>query len=85
MDKVEQHLHASRKKKGALLFVLIDSEVSKMNESAKLAKEVEKIGAAAILVGGSSAIDQLEMAEVVKTIKKSIKIDRKSTRLNSSH
>ncbi|HIH06822.1 MAG TPA: geranylgeranylglyceryl/heptaprenylglyceryl phosphate synthase, partial [Candidatus Nitrosotenuis sp.] len=30
MDKVEQHLHASRKKKGALLFVLIDSEVSKM-------------------------------------------------------
>ena len=74
MDKVEQHLHASRKKKGALLFVLIDSEVSKMTESAKLAKEVEKIGAAAILVGGSSAIDQLEMAEVVKTIKKSIKI-----------
>ncbi len=74
MDKVEQHLYASRKKKGALLFVLIDSEVSKMTESAKLAKEVEKIGAAAILVGGSSAIDQLEMAEVVKTIKKSIKI-----------
>jgi len=74
MDKVEQYLNATRKKKGSLLFVLIDSEVSKMKESAKLAKQVEKIGASAILVGGSSAIDQLEMAQVVKNIKKSVKI-----------
>lgn len=74
MEKVEQYLHDLRKKKGTLLFVLIDSEVSKMNDSANLAKEVEKIGAGAILVGGSSAIDQLEMAEVVKTIKQEVKI-----------
>lgn len=74
MAKVEQYLYAQRKKKAALLFVLIDSEVSKIKESAKLAKNVEKIGASAILVGGSSAIDQLEMAEVVKTLKKSVKI-----------
>ena len=74
MAKVEQYLHAQRKKKSALLFVLIDSEVSKIKESVKLAKNVEKIGASAILVGGSSAIDQLEMAEVVKTLKKSVKI-----------
>ena len=74
MGKVEQYLHDSRKKKGALLFVLIDSEVSKIKESVKLAKQVEKIGASTILVGGSSAIDQMEMAQVVKTLKKSIKI-----------
>lgn len=74
MGKIEQSLLASRKKRGGLIFVLIDSEVSKMKESVKLAKDVEKIGAAAILVGGSSAINQLEMAEVVKTIKKSVKI-----------
>ncbi len=74
MAKVEQYLNAQRKKKPALLFVLIDSEVSKIKESVKLAKSVEKIGASAILVGGSSAIDQLEMAEVVKTLKKSVKI-----------
>lgn len=73
MAKVEQYLRVQRKK-GALLFVLIDSEVSKLGESAKLAKQVEKIGASAILVGGSSAIDQLEMAQVVKTLKKSVKI-----------
>jgi phosphoglycerol geranylgeranyltransferase len=74
MAKVEQYLRTARKKKAALIFVLIDSEVSKIKESVKLAKDVEKIGASAILVGGSSAIDQIEMAQVVKTLKKSIKI-----------
>lgn len=74
MAKVEQYLKNIRKKKTALIFVLIDSEVSKIKESVKLAKDVEKIGASAILIGGSSAIDQLEMAQVVKTLKKSIKI-----------
>ncbi len=74
MAKVEQYLHAQRKKRGTLLFVLIDSEVSKLEESSKLAKQVEKIGASVILVGGSSAIDQLEMTQVVKTLKKSVKI-----------
>ena len=56
------------------MFVLIDSEVSNIESSAKLAKDVEKIGASAILVGGSSATDQIEMAQVVKGIKKGIKI-----------
>jgi phosphoglycerol geranylgeranyltransferase len=74
MGKVEQYLLASKKKRTGLIFVLIDSEASKMKESVKLAKDVEKLGASAILVGGSSAINQLEMAEVVKTIKKSVKI-----------
>ncbi len=74
MGKIEEYLHASRRKKSALIFVLIDSEVSKIRESVMLAKSVEKIGASAILVGGSSATDQIEMAQVVKTLKKSIKI-----------
>lgn len=74
MGKIEEYLHASRRKKSALIFVLIDSEVSKIRESVTLAKSVEKIGASAILVGGSSATDQIEMAQVVKTLKKSIKI-----------
>lgn len=73
-NKVESFLKSELKKKKSLLFVLIDSESSNLESSSKLAKEVEKIGASAILVGGSSATDQLEMAKVVKTIKKSIKI-----------
>ena len=73
-NKVESYLKSELKKKNALLFVLIDSEVSQLKASSKLAKDVEKIGASAILVGGSSATDQIEMAQVVKGIKKGIKI-----------
>jgi len=72
--KVELFLKSELKKKNALLFILIDSEVSKLESSRKLAQDVEKIGASAILVGGSSATDQIEMAQVVKGIKKGIKI-----------
>ena len=72
--KVENYLKSELKKKKSLILVLIDSEVSNIDSSVKLAKEVEKIGASAILVGGSSATDQMEMSEVVKNIKKSIKI-----------
>jgi len=72
--KVESFLNSELKKKKTLLFVLIDSEVSNLDASAKLAQDVEKIGASSILVGGSSATDQIEMAQVVKGIKKGIKI-----------
>jgi phosphoglycerol geranylgeranyltransferase len=71
--KVENYLNKIKEKKPSI-FVLIDSEVSQIKTAVKLAKDVEKIGAAAILVGGSSAIDQIEMAEVVKNLKKSVKI-----------
>jgi len=73
-NKVEIFLKSELKKKNALLFVLIDSEVSNLEASTKLAKDVEKIGASAILVGGSTSTDQIEMAQVVKGIKKGIKI-----------
>lgn len=74
VGRVETNLKSQLTKKSALLFVLIDSEVSNINSAAKLAKEVEKLGASAILVGGSSATDQIEMAELVKNLKKTIKI-----------
>jgi phosphoglycerol geranylgeranyltransferase len=73
-NKVESFLKSELKKKNALLFVLIDSEISKLESSRKLAQDVEKIGVSAILIGGSSATDQIEMAKVVKGIKKNIKI-----------
>ncbi len=72
--RVETNLKSQLVKKSALLFVLIDSEVSNVTLAVKLAKEVEKLGASAILVGGSSATDQIEMAELVKNLKKTIKI-----------
>ncbi len=76
-DSVESYLKSVlKKKKSALLFVLIDSEVSNIKSSVKLAKDVERIGASAILVGGSSATNQMEMAEVVKNLKKAVKIPK---------
>ena len=74
MPNVESYLKDTLKRKKALLFVLIDSEISEVKSAVKLAKQVQKIGASAILVGGSSATDQLGMAQTVKTLKKSLKI-----------
>ena len=45
--KVESFLKSELEKKNALLFVLIDSEVSNLEASSKLAQDVEKIGALA--------------------------------------
>jgi phosphoglycerol geranylgeranyltransferase len=73
---VETYLKTQLKKKKTLFFVLIDSEISNIRTSVKLAKGVERIGASAILVGGSSATDQIEMAEVVKNLKKAVKIPK---------
>lgn len=73
-NRVETYLKSQLKKKKALIFILIDSEVSNVNKATTLAKKVEKIGASAIFVGGSSTSDQMEMAKVVNNIKKSINI-----------
>jgi phosphoglycerol geranylgeranyltransferase len=71
---IENYLKSELKRKKALIFILIDSEVSQNSQAITLAKKVEKIGASAVLVGGSSATDQIEMAKMVKNLKKSIKI-----------
>jgi len=72
--RIEKYLKSELKKKKALIFILIDSEVSQNSQAITLAKKVEKIGASAVLVGGSSVTDQIEMAKMVKNLKKSIKI-----------
>ncbi|NIP62340.1 MAG: geranylgeranylglyceryl/heptaprenylglyceryl phosphate synthase [Nitrosopumilaceae archaeon] len=72
--KTEHYLVSELKKRGAIFFVLIDSEDSQSEKATKLARQVEKLGASAILVGGSSAMDQIEMAKTVKSIKKNVKI-----------
>lgn len=74
MKNVEEYLLAERKSKGALLFILIDSENNGTNSASSLAVEAEQNGASVILVGGSSATDQITMTETVKIIKNSVKI-----------
>lgn len=71
---VESFLKSELTKRRTLLFVLIDSETSDLEESAKLAANVEEAGASAILVGGSSITDQMETNHAVAEIKKNIEI-----------
>ncbi len=73
LGKVEQYLLDEIKKHGTLCLPLIDSENS-TDTVASIAKKVEERGASAILVGGSSAIDQLELAKLVAQIKSTIKV-----------
>jgi phosphoglycerol geranylgeranyltransferase len=71
-NNVEDYIHKEIKKHGTLCFPLVDTENS--SEAACTAKKAEKIGASAILVGGSSTIDQLELMEVVSSIKSQVSI-----------
>ena len=71
---VENGLISDLKKKKCLVFVLIDSEIANANTSVRLAKDSEAAGASAILVGGSTATDQIGMTETVKKLKKAVKI-----------
>lgn len=73
MGRIEEMLK-SKCKEHTLIFTLIDSEMLEPSKAADMAKKAEAIGADAILVGGSSAIDQIELDKVVKSIKDSINI-----------
>ncbi len=74
MTNVEYELKRELKEKKTLVFVLIDSEASDTNSALMLAKDVENVGASAILIGGSSATDQLETTNLIKELKKIITI-----------
>src|ERR671931_2033315 len=70
--KVEDYIRSEIKKYNTVCFPLIDSENSL--EAASIARNAEKMGASAILVGGSSTVDQFELTEVISSIKSQIKI-----------
>jgi phosphoglycerol geranylgeranyltransferase len=60
------------KKHKRICFALLDSE--NFEDILGVAKKVESLGASAILVGGSSAIDQLDLDKLVISIKSIISI-----------
>ena len=59
-----------RRERGTVCFTLIDSENLGVKKAAKLAGIAESSGAGAILVGGSTIVDQIELNDVIKSIKK---------------
>lgn len=70
--RVEQYLRDEIKRQRTILLPLIDSEDS--TGAALRARKLQEMGASSILVGGSSATDQLELAKVVTEIKSSITV-----------
>jgi phosphoglycerol geranylgeranyltransferase len=73
MGPVERRV-VRESKDNTLCFVLIDSESLSTTKAADMARKAEHAGAAAILVGGSSAVDQIELNNVVASIKHTVRI-----------
>jgi len=67
--QTERYLESEARRNRAAVLVLVDSESSGDGDSARLAAGAERAGASAILVGGSSATDQIAMAQTVAAIK----------------
>ncbi len=72
MSRVENYINDELKKHKKICFALLDSENFK--DIVGVAKKVESLGASAILVGGSSAIDQLDLDKLVISIKSIVSI-----------
>jgi len=72
LRQIESKLRDLIQKHGTICVGLLDSENISPVEAARVASKVEKCGAMAILVGGSTAIDQIELDAVVKSVKASV-------------
>lgn len=74
IGKIERYLKEEISKEGTISFALIDSESISPEMATRIALDAESCGVKSILAGGSTAIDQLELDNIVKTIKKEVKI-----------
>ncbi len=72
LKRIESYINDELKKHKKICFALLDSE--NFNDIGYIAKKVESLGASAILVGGSSAIDQLDLDRLVISIKSIVSI-----------
>jgi phosphoglycerol geranylgeranyltransferase len=66
---VEKKLNDNIKKYGTICFALIDSEEIPKERATIITKQAERSGALGILVGGSTAINQLELTSIIDVIK----------------
>lgn len=71
---VEATLLENRREKGPLLFALVDSEASDADAACKSARQAASSGASAILVGGSTTADQVDLARTVEGIKRTVDV-----------
>ncbi len=72
MNRIENYINDEIKRYKKICFALLDAE--NFNDVTYIAKKVELLGASAILVGGSSAIDQLDLDKLVLSLKSIVSI-----------
>jgi len=72
LRQTESKLRDLIKSHGTICAGLLDSENISPGDAASIAARVENCGAKAILVGGSTAINQIELEAVVKNVKTSV-------------
>jgi phosphoglycerol geranylgeranyltransferase len=71
-DEIEKYIQQQIRKLGTICFPLIDSE--NVTNAGMIASKVERMGASAVLIGGSSVVDQIDLAKMVSDIKVNVKI-----------
>jgi phosphoglycerol geranylgeranyltransferase len=72
LSRVEDYIKKELEKHKKICFALLDSE--NFSDISHIARKVEMLGASAILVGGSSAIDQIDLDKKVISIKSTTSI-----------
>lgn len=72
--RVEKYLLNKIMRDGAIHVTLFDPEKASPEEAAKTAREAEKCQTAAIMVGGSTITSTSQLEEMVKAIKKAVKV-----------
>lgn len=72
LGHTELALRSLIKRKGTIITGLIDPEEFTPNQAGKLAKKVQKAGASAIFIGGSTLADQSSLDRVVISVKRHV-------------
>lgn len=72
MGPVERLLRDEIRKKGTICLALIDSEDVTPRAAVDLAKHSQESGVSAILIGGSTAVDQIHLDAMVRKIKAAV-------------
>ncbi len=72
LGHTELALRSIIKRRGTIIAGLIDPEEFTPNQAGKLAKKVQKAGASAIFIGGSTLADQTSLDHVVTSVKRHV-------------
>lgn len=75
MDRgVERYIMEKIEKDGAIHMTLLDPDKTRSNDCASIAREAERAGTAAVMIGGSTLASSYDLDEAVKDVKRAVKV-----------